>query len=140
MTSHGHRKFGIISPEYTAWSNMIARCENPKSTSYKWYGPKGIKICRRWRESFEAFLADMGRRPSKLHSIERMDGDKDYTPQNCYWGTVADQTGNKSNTIRVIVRGVEMPLRRAAKAFGIPYTTVYCRIVKLGWSVSDSLR
>ncbi|MQA17456.1 MAG: hypothetical protein GEV09_26155, partial [Pseudonocardiaceae bacterium] len=80
----GSRRDGL-SPEYQVWRGMRERCTNPKHLSYRWYGARDIKVCERWENSFENFLADMGRRPGPEYSIDRKDGGGDYTPDNCRW-------------------------------------------------------
>jgi hypothetical protein len=85
-------------PEYKVWRGMIRRCENPNHDSYRWYGARGIRVCDRWRNGedgqsgFECFLADMGRRPTPQHSVDRYpNNDGNYCKENCRWATTAEQ-------------------------------------------------
>lgn len=79
---------------YKTWHAMIARCHNKKSQSYKWYGARGISVCDRWRESFDAFAEDMGPRPRGMQ-LDRRNNDLNYDKSNCRWATVSQQQGNK---------------------------------------------
>jgi hypothetical protein len=94
-TKHGHARKGNYSTEYTAWQNMKARCYNPNHPYFPYYGKRGITVCKRWRGSFKAFLADMGPKPSRKRSIDRIDNDGIYKPSNCHWGTGSEQIRNR---------------------------------------------
>lgn len=87
---------GPPPPEYSVWAGMKQRCFNPKAPSYRYYGGRGITVCQRWRESFAAFVADMGPRPSPEHSIDRINNDGNYEPGNCRWTTWDVQANNRS--------------------------------------------
>lgn len=80
--------------EYVTFTNIVQRCYNPKSTSYLLYGGRGIAVCDRWRYSFENFLEDVGVKPTNSHSLERLDVDGDYSPENCIWATPEQQARN----------------------------------------------
>jgi len=82
-------------PEYKAWAGMIQRCYNPRQTAYQWYGARGVTVCDRWRTSFAEFLTDMGSRPSPAHSLDRIDNNGNYEPDNCRWATPRLQWENK---------------------------------------------
>ena len=81
-------------PLYNTWSGMKQRCNYKKHKDYKYYGGRGIKVCPRWSNSFELFVLDMGIRPLK-HTLDRIDGNKNYEPSNCKWSTHKDQTKNR---------------------------------------------
>lgn len=111
-TTHGH-SVGSLANEFRIWVGMIMRCTNPKDTSYSNYGGRGIVVCERWR-SFDDFIADVGPRPSRRHSIDRHpNNDGDYEPANVRWATDVEQARNKRNNRILIVRGVRMTLSEA---------------------------
>ncbi len=79
--------------EYSVWTAMKRRCYQKQFISYPYYGAKGITVCKRWRESFENFISDMGPRPGKEYQIDRKDAKKNYTPKNCRWITKDENLG-----------------------------------------------
>lgn len=113
------------SPEYKSWASMIQRCTNPKHFGYQNYGGKGVKVCAQWIESFEVFLKDMGRRPTEKHSIDRINPNLGYEPENCRWATWLTQANNRTNNRRVIFNGELMTCSQLARLTGIPERTVY---------------
>jgi hypothetical protein len=126
------------TPEYTVWQNMKKRCLDQGYRRYPGYGGRGITICDRWRDSFEAFLADMGTRPSPKHSIERRDNDGPYEPSNCIWAVRRTQDRNKRTNHLITFRGETMILADWAARTGILYETIRHRLA-VGWSVEKAL-
>ena len=98
-TTHGHTSPGgsIYSPTYNSWRSMRQRCSDKNHKGYKNYGGRGIKVCERWQNSFENFLADMGVRPEGC-TIDRKRVNEDYKPDNCKWSTTIEQIQNRRHS------------------------------------------
>lgn len=92
---HGDTSFGNMSTEYRSWSGMIQRCECERNKRYSRYGGRGISVCTRWRNSFSNFLSDMGRKPGPEYSLDRINNDGNYEPENCRWATLSQQAMNR---------------------------------------------
>ena len=117
---------------YWVWSSMIQRCENPKSRSFKNYGAKGITVCKRWRESFDAFRSDMGERLDGM-TLERVDSTKGYEPSNCKWADRHEQSNNRNFCIYVDVDGRRLSLKqlwRDKSPEGLTYRALHKRVSK----------
>jgi hypothetical protein len=118
---------------------MKERCNNPNSTGYSYYGGRGIKVCDRWAESPEAFVKDMGARPSPRHSIDRIDCNGDYGPDNCRWATARQQSDNRRNTRFLEIDGECAPLGQWSDRSGIDVETIRRRLDRLGWSAKEAV-
>lgn len=115
------------TPEYRAWQALKKRCYCQTDKGYQNWGGRGIRVCKRWRISFENFLSDMGRRPSSKHSVDRIDNSKNYSKKNCRWATVKMQQRNKRNNIRITYRGTTAIIIEWAEALNIPAWRIYAR-------------
>lgn len=126
------------SKEYQAWNSMRNRCNNSKVQRYANYGGRGIKVCKEWESSFEAFLKDMGRCPSPNHSIDRIDNNGNYEPGNCRWATRRTQANNKSDTAYFTFNGVRDSVGNWSEKTGIKPSTILARISR-GWPEAQIL-
>jgi hypothetical protein len=131
---HGGVSGGKSSPEYKAWDSMRQRCSNPNNPSFKNYGARDIAVCDRWLHSFESFFADMGKRPTPQHSIDRIDVNGPYSPENCRWATPIEQQSNTRANRLLTVGGVTQTMTEWSRRSGVPVSAMWRRLVKLGWS------
>lgn len=115
-TKHGYNRRGKMKPEYRIWSNMKYRCQVKTYKEYHLYGGRGIKVCDRW-QLFENFISDMGNRPSKGHSIDRINPNKNYEPSNCRWATSLEQGKTRRNNRWIEYDGEKFILADWARKF-----------------------
>lgn len=136
--THGHNRVGKTTPEYRAWTHMKTRCYNQKCDMYYAYGGRGIVVCERWLHSFENFLFDMGKRPSRKHSLDRFpDINGNYEPSNCRWATPEEQAANKRNNHWIEYNGRKMILEDWAKELNTT-TTIIRRRLKRGHNIDHN--
>ena len=132
--------------EYNAWVNMKSRCYNKSRQEYKNYGGRGITVCARWMEGFDNFYSDMGKRPSPRYSLERIDNNKPYSPDNCEWALRRDQNRNHRRNKVLKYKGRSMCLMDWATHLGITQQALQWRLKNwpleraLGESAHDNMR
>jgi hypothetical protein len=130
--TYGNLKHGLCkTSEYRIWYDMRRRCSDSRRSEYKDYGGRGISFCERWR-SFESFLADMGPKPSNLHTLDRKNNDGAYNPENCQWSTKKEQARNRRNNSLWTSNGTVRTLAHWAEILGVKHTTLSSRLHKAG--------
>ncbi len=129
---HGESKLrdSKSSKEFNTWCSIKGRCYNIKNAKYPIYGQRGITMCDRWKESFDNFLEDIGRAPTPKHSIDRIDVNGNYCPENCKWSTSVEQSRNRRKSIIVEYNGEKMHLFELAERIGLSPTCLYQRVHK----------
>lgn len=130
--THGKRK----TLEYEIWAAMLQRCNNPNAKDFAYYGARGIAVCDRWL-SFANFYTDTFPRPPGT-TLERIDNNKGYAPENFRWATRKEQARNRRNSRTIEFAGKQMLLIEAIEKFDMPYTTVISRLDR-GWSIEKAL-
>ena len=110
---------GKIPSEYYAWSSMKVRCLKESNPRYADYGGRGIKVCDRWRDSFENFIKDMGPKPSPKHSLDRIDNNSNYEPSNCRWAVNAQQYRNRRSNVWISYKGEKMVFADLRRLLGL---------------------
>lgn len=137
----GNTKHGMKgTPEYKTWLWMKRRCNSPTQAikDYPFYGGRGIKVCERWENSFDAFYNDMGKRPSKKHTLDRIDNDGPYSPENCRWVTRKKQANNRRNNVNITFSGQTMTVAQWARVIGISENTLRSRLYH-NWPIERAL-
>lgn len=133
-TKHGSSH----TSEYKTWTHIKQRCLNPNDHAYRNYGGRGITICDRWRDSVDAFLADMGKKPTPKHSIDRIDNNLGYSPGNCRWATNTEQTNNQRSNVVISLYGMSMTASQWSRVSLVPASVIYYRISR-GWSAKKAV-
>lgn len=136
---HGFAFRGKQCAEYSVWCAMKARCYNPKNKCYHIYGGNGIRVCKRWLDSFEKFLKDMGKRPSPKHLIDRIKNNKNYEPKNCKWSTPLESANNTSRNHLLKFNGKSQSISMWSRELGINEQTLVSRINESKWSIERAL-
>lgn len=133
--THGRARTSI----YATWQAMKDRCTNPNNDFYDDYGGRGIRVCDRWLQSFEAFLEDVGERPSPKHQLDRFpDNDGNYEPGNVRWATGSDNCRNRRSSVFLEFGGRRLSLSDWADIIGMPRKALQQR-VRTGWSAARAL-
>lgn len=139
LTTHGHtaKSTRKDSHEYWIWNMVVQRCTNPNVKNWNDYGGRGITVCESWLK-FEQFFADMGKRPTTKHSLERIDNNAGYHKDNCVWATRMEQAKNKRNNRVLTVGGASKHLAEWAREFCVDHTLIIERM-KRGWSAERAI-
>lgn len=116
---------------------MKSRCQNPNHSAFRYYGARGIRVCDRW-QTFEAFVEDVGERPSSGHTLDRINNAGDYEPDNVRWATAKEQANNQRSNRRITIDGVERTLSQWCSHFGRSRKTFYERLHR-GMSEAEAL-
>ena len=136
---NGHLVHGLSKTRlYNVWSEMKRRCFNPNSCSYKWYGAKGIKIYPQWLDFKQFYKWAITNGYEVGLTIERIDINADYSPQNCKWITNEEQANNRSTTHHLTYKGKTLSITEWSVLLNIPRTTISNRI-RLGWTTERAL-
>lgn len=141
-TKHGKAMLetGVRHPDYCIWIKMKSRCLNPNDKSYKSYGGRGISVCDRWKDSFENFIEDMGWRPNNNYSIERIDYNGNYCPENCKWVHKSEQTKNTRRVKTIKYQNSYYCLADLCRLLDLPYGTMRHRVYDLNMPFSEAIK
>ena len=134
---HGHARTGKVTQEHRIWAQMKDRCENPNSTGFHRYGGRGITVCSRWQD-FENFINDMGPRPVGK-SLDRIDNDGPYSPENCRWASCEEQMRNTRTNTKITHNGKTMCLVEWCEYLGVSRHLIMKRM-KNGMSFEDAIK
>lgn len=137
-TLHGNTSKGKIPPIYSVWNAMLRRCTNTKDVNYKHYGGRGITVCEEWKEYINFYNWAINNNYSEKLTLDRINNNESYCPNNCRWVTMKVQANNKRNNRILVVNGISMNLNQWAKQLSISSTALRNRINR-GWSIEDTV-
>lgn len=133
-----HTTHGMVdSSEYSSWEHMKARCLNKKHKHYKYYGGRGIKICKKWLK-FSNFFKDMGSKPSPKHTLDRIESNRNYQKDNCRWATRKEQSRNTAQNVNFMWQGKLRCLSEIASMYNISRQTLVGRL-NYGWPLDRAI-
>lgn len=146
LNSGSRKKHGMSkTPIYSTWLRMISRCHNEKDKRYSFYGERGISVCDEWKNSFDSFYDwaikngyKETKNPYEL-TIDRIDNNKGYYPENCRWVNMTIQSNNTRKNVHITYNGETLTIAEAARKYNMPYKTLHKRIRTFGWSVIDAI-
>ena len=132
-TTHG----ATGTAEFRCWEAMLRRCRDPNHDCYSSYGGRGIQVCERWLK-FENFIADMGKRPSPKHSLDRKNNDGHYEPSNCRWATDIVQSNNRRSSRRIEFNGESLTMAEWERRVGLKPGMLFRRL-QANWPIAEAL-
>lgn len=137
--SIGKIKHGLsLTPEHKAWTSIKERCFCPTNVNYKYYGLRGITMFEPWRDSFELFLSYVGKKPTPIHSIDRINVNGNYEPGNVRWSTSKEQCNNRRSNKLILFNGITLTLSQWSDKLGYPKSVIGSRI-RNGWDIETAL-
>lgn len=141
-TKHGFAMLstGVRHPDYCIWIKMKSRCFNTNDKSYSNYGGRGIEVCDRWKDSFENFIKDLGWRPNNKYSLERIDYNGNYCPENCKWIHKSEQSKNSRRVKLIDYNGKSYCLTDLCKLLNLTYSTMRHRVYDLGIPFEEAMK
>ena len=140
---HGYARKGKKPKIYRIWYAMKGRCHCKTDSAYHNYGGRGIEVCKRWRESFQAFYDDVSKLPhfgEESYTLNRIDNDGNYEPSNVEWATEQEQSFNRRTNFLVTYNARTLPLKQLTNELGLNYKKIWKRIKVFGWNIEKALK
>lgn len=124
---------------YNTWAQMIGRCERPTNRAYKYYGQRGITVCKEWHDFLEFKAWADATKPNDDYTLDRKDNNKGYSPDNCRWVDKKTQANNRRSNVEIEYKGEMHSLTEWCERIGFDYKRVHNRMYKLGWSFEKAI-